>query len=200
MSGRGQDAPHQGATALGRGVFLIVVAVVIGVVTLHSIGKTTPAASTSPTAPPTTATTPPTTAAAAPAHSGTTAGSAARPPGQVLTLVANGTRTSGVAGRISDSLQRDGYNILSPTDTSGTANSSGVYYTSGYNREATAVGSFLGLPASAVQPMSSGPSVIGGTKGAAVIVVIGPDLASQTSGPASGPSSSSNTTTTSRTH
>jgi hypothetical protein len=192
----GPGGGRASGSSLARGVALIVLGVVVGVVVLHSLGSSSPpAASTSqvsapaPSAPPAPSTAPTT----APARTTTTTASPLRPPSQVLTQVANGTSVSGLAGRITSALQQAGYNVLSPADATSQVSSSAVYYTPGYAREAAAVASFLGLPSSVVQPYSSSVP-ISSTRGAEVIVIAGNDLARQNSGPSTGSATPSTTT------
>jgi LytR cell envelope-related transcriptional attenuator len=180
------DGPHPGTVALGRALVLVVVAVIIGAIVLHksaptTSGASTPVATTASTAPPTGVTT-----TTAPSSHTATSGTA-RPPSQVLTLVANGTRTSGAGARVSAALQRAGYDVLPATNSNASANSSAIYYTAGYDREAVAVAGVLGLGPSTVQPVPT-QSPVANPHNAKVIVVVGPDLARQGSG---GSSSSS---------
>jgi hypothetical protein len=152
---------------------LVAAGVALGVILLHSIGRA-PAgsvasvASTTPTVPRTTTTT------AAP----TTTTAAARPPAQVKTLAANGTKTSGAANKVSDTLRKAGYNVLAPTNATASAASSTVYYVPGFVSEAGAVATALGLAPTTVMPLPSAAPVAS-TNGAQVVVVVGPDLAGQ---------------------
>ena len=125
--------------AATRGIILIVVAVLVGVVLIATAvddtnqitaagpGTTAPPATAAPTdtspttagdpsAPATTAATPATTAAAAPTDTGaatptTTAGAVFEPrPNSVVSVqVANTTRVGGAAGRMTDTLKAQGY-------------------------------------------------------------------------------------------
>ena len=151
-----------------RGVLLTALAVAVGVGVLSSISRihSTPSAAVS---------TPPTTTAAPPSSSTTTTTLATHPPGSVKVLVANGTSTKGVAGKLATKLHNDGYDTLAPTNTTSNANASAVYYTTGYQGDADAVASASGLTSSAVQPLTS--SVTVPTSSAQIVVVVGPDLA-----------------------
>jgi len=153
-----------------RGVLLTALAVVVGVTVLSSISRihSTPSAAASA------ATTTTVTAPSRPANTTTTT-LATHPPGSVKVLVANGTATKGVAGKLATKLHTDGYDTLAPTNTTSTANASAVYYTAGYQGDADAVASAAGLTASAVQPLTS--SVTVPTSSAEIVVVVGPDLA-----------------------
>ncbi len=179
------DGNHAGATATGRGVGLLIVAVVVGVLVLHSLSRTSTAPTTQEAA--TTAT----TAGSSGGGHSTTTTLPTRPPSQVVTLVANGTRVSGAAGRVNTVLQKAGYNVLSPTNAASTVTASVVYFASGFDREAVALANSLSLGPSTVQPMPAPPPV-SDLRGANVLVVVGPDLANQTG--SSSPSSSTTTT------
>lgn len=159
-------------------MLIVAIAVVLGVVVLHHSGPSTASttvATTGTTAAPAVA--PTTTTAPTPRA----ASGSARPPNQVLTLVANGTKTAGAGARISAALQRAGYDVLPATNSNSSANSSAVYYTAGYDRDAVAVAGVIGLGPSAVQPAPT-QSPVSNPHNARVIVVIGPDLANQGGG------------------
>jgi hypothetical protein len=72
-----------------------------------------------------------------------------------------------------------------------------VYYNPGFEREARVVAQLLGLPDSAVQPMPTPPPV-SDTRGADIVVVVGPDLAkaTPTPTPTSPPTTARRTTAT----
>jgi hypothetical protein len=158
------------STHVVRAVALVVVGVTLGVVLLHSIGRApagsvvsvTPTSTPSTTAPPAT----------------TTTTAAARPPAQVKALAANGTKTSGAANKVADTLRKAGYNVLAPTNATTSAQSSSVYYVPGFLSEAGAVAAALGLAPTAVMPLPT-PSPVANMNGAEVVVVVGPDLAGQ---------------------
>lgn len=135
--------------AATRGIILIVVAVLVGVVLIATAvddtnqitaagpGTTAPPATAAPTdtspttagdpsAPATTAATPATTAAAAPTDTGaatptTTAGAVFEPrPNSVVSVqVANTTRVGGAAGRMTDTLKAQGYVTLTAVTDTG---------------------------------------------------------------------------------
>jgi hypothetical protein len=162
------------------------VGVFLGVVLLRSVGRA-PAGSAASVATATTAVTtttaPPTTTTAPP-----------RPPAQVKTLVANGTKTSGAGAKVSDTLRKAGYDVLAPTNTTTTAASSAVLFLPGYTSEAAAVATVLGIAPSTVMPVPT-PSPVPNSQAANVVVVVGPDLAA-TGGSAPGATGASTTTTT----
>jgi hypothetical protein len=188
-----QDSHH---VRVGRGIALVVVGVALGVILLHTVGKPPAGSVASVAAAPVASTTTTTTAAPPP----TTA--APRPPAQVKTLVANGTKTTGAGAKVSDTLRKAGYNVLAPTNTTTTAPSTAVLFVPGFAGEAGAVATALSLPQSTVMPLPAS-SPVTNAQAADVIVVVGPDLAGQgaaapaTSAPA--PSTSSTIAHTSTT-
>lgn len=168
-----------------RGVALVVVGVVLGVVLFHSVGRApagsaAPVAAT-PSAPSTTTTSPAPTTTAPP-----------RPPAQVRTLVANGTKTSGAGGKVSDTLRKAGYDVLAPTNTTSPAASSAVLFLPGFASEGGAVATALGLPSSTVMPVPT-PSPVANSQAANVVVVVGPDLAGQAAPAPTAPTTSTTT-------
>lgn len=122
-----------------------------------------------------------------------------RPPAEVKLLVVNGTRTRGAAGKVNDKLKPAGYNALAPTDATA-AEVSSVFYELGFEREAAAVASLLQLPASTVKPMPTPvPVRDGNLRGANVLVVVGPELATGVAGaPATTSTTRATTSTTAR--
>ena len=102
------------------------------------------------------------------------------PPTEVRVLVANGTTVAGAAGRISEGLQTgDGYNTLTPTNTTAGANveASAIYYAPGYELDARQIALTLNAAPGAVAPLPADPPV-GDLLEAHVLVVLGPDLVS----------------------
>jgi hypothetical protein len=181
----------------GRAVILLAAAVIIGAATLHAIDRgvdlnalktqtgtadtTTPKAKKAPRTAVTTTTS-------------TTTTIPPRPPAEVKVLTVNGTNVAGVAGRTGDVLRRAGYNVLSPTNTAKPVDSSSVQYAPGHESEAKEVAKVLSLPDTAVQPLATPPPVTD-TRGADVIVIVGPDLAARTA-PTSPPTTARRVTTT----
>ncbi len=177
----------------GRGVLLLAIAVVLGIVILqatdNSGGGTTDVTSgteveeedsgaTSTTASPATTT------------------RALRLPAEVKVLPANGTQLSGLGSRVGDTLKANGYlNTLSATDaTTNSVDTTIVQYTTDFGPEAQVVAAILGLPASVVKPLDNPP--VRDTRGADVIVVAGRDLERLSSTATSGGATASTTTTT----
>jgi len=172
-----------------RGVLLLAVAVVIGIILLNTANK--PPAST--------------LAAGSTPHHGSSATTTLPPapttttplraPKDVKVLPANGTLVNGAGARVGVTLAQSGYNVLAAVSaTSNSATSTVVYYTQGYDREAAALAILLSLPASAAQPMPT-PAPVPDTKGANVVVVVGPDLAGHQSTTATTSAAHSTSTT-----
>jgi hypothetical protein len=182
----GGGEPHHDAPPVRvvRGVVLVLLGVAIGVILFHSVGRpqggSVASVAAAPAAATTTTTTPPPTTTLA-----------ERPPAQVKTLVANGTKTGGAGAKASDTLRKAGYNVLAPTNTTTTAASSAVLFFPGFASDAGAVATALGLAPAAVMPVPI-PSPVANAQGANVIVVIGPDLGGQA---APAPSASTTSTT-----
>lgn len=166
--------PTQGSVA--RGVVLVAVAVVIGLLLLRDddAGRTQVAVGTEgagqsddgdgaggdddSTASSTTTTTAP-----------------LREPSEVKVLVANGSGTDGAAGGATDALEALGYVTGTPANAERVP-STVVYFTEGYEREAEALAEAIGAPPTSVTPM---PAVapVDDLQLANVLVVLGPDLA-----------------------
>lgn len=175
----------------GRGAALLVVAVLLGVVLLNAADDAPPERvsagssdnGSSETTLPTEAST--TTVATLPP----------RAPAEVKVIAANGTATKGVARKATDLLKASGYNVLSPTDATAKAAASNVYFVGDFQREAEAVAAGLSLPATTVQPFPT-PPPIADARGASVIVVVGPDLASTLGGSTTASTAAGATSTT----
>jgi hypothetical protein len=192
---RGRHAADDGSfsrsagTALGRGLVLLAVAVLLGLFLLNRVDEPAGDGVTAGNAETTT------TTAEEPDDTATTTTTAPmRAPKDVRVLTANGTSVRGAAGRVKDRLMGHGYNTLAATDASTKPANTAVYYTTGFEREAAAVAQFLGLAMQAVQPMPATPPVAD-LKNANVLVMVGADLAQQGSGAGGG---SGTTTTTAR--
>ncbi len=175
--------PGEERISLGRALGLLVAAVVVGVLCLQ-VGARPPAtpapvASSPPPAAPTT-TVP---------HRTTTTTTAPRPNPAVKVLVANGGSVNGAAAFFTSKLKSDGWTTLTPTNVTPVSASS-VYYATGQQASAGTVATDVGLPASAVHPVATGPTVPGATA-AGVVLVVGPDLSSQVSSSTASTSTSS---------
>lgn len=171
-AGDGSFTRSAGAVGL-RGAGLLLVAVVLGVLLLNAADdgpdRTVVAGSAAKTKG-TTSTTRPAAAVS------TTTSIATRPPEQVKVLAANGTNTKGLGGRATDKLKSLGYNALAPTDaTKRPVATSTIYWAVGYQPDARAMATQLGLPDTAVQPLGNPPPVKA-VGVANIILVAGDDL------------------------
>lgn len=169
--------------AAGRGAVLLAIAVGLGVVLLNAT-DTNPVARVRTSGPRTSATVPPN------ATSTTVATLPLRAPRDIKVLAANSTRVKGAAGRITESLRGQGYNVLAPTDAPAVA-ATVVYYGTGFEREAVEVARALTLNIGSVQAMPPTPP-IPDIRGANILVIVGPDLA----GPEPTTTTAKKTTTT----
>ena len=172
--------------AAGKGLALILLALVIGVLLLtQGLGdgdSGQPLATTETTVPTTqaavadtstdgtaasvvtTVTTVPVPTTVAPVPSRTTA--------ETAVVVANGNGGKGVAGDASQVLIRLGYNALRPVDTVRRP-ATIVYFLPTWEAEAKGVAQSLGIPTDRVQPSPADPGVQLGT--ATVLVILGQD-------------------------
>lgn len=105
----------------------------------------------------------------------TTLARAPRPAAEVKVLPANGSGVAGLGGRVADRLKAKGYtNTLAATNTTRDVSSSSVEFNRDSEPEARAVAEALGLPPTVVKALDSPP--VADTRGADVVVLIGPDL------------------------
>ena len=175
---RGRHAADDGSfgrsasTALGRGLLLLAVAVILGVVLLARVDAPADDEEQVEASNRTEETT--TTTAAR----STTTTAPLRAPKDVKVLTANGTDVKGAGGKIKDKLLAAGYNALQATDTATKPQNSAVYYAAGLQREAALVAQLLSIAPSAVLAMPA-TAPVADLKGAEVLVVVGPDLAAQ---------------------
>lgn len=155
-----------------RGVALVVIAVVVGLLLLRNGLDTSEVV---------TASKGDSTSKADDSSSGTTTTSTvpARAPDTVTVIVLNGTSVSGAAGKYSTAIATAGYQMLDPGDAATKIPATQVFFAFGFEREAAAVAAAAGAPASLVP--AALPTPPPGEVGAAnVVVVIGTDLASLT--------------------
>jgi hypothetical protein len=185
--------------AMGRGAILVGAAVLLGVVLLafgldDGDGET---AATAPAPVPTDTTDtsvlgngetiPPTTAGGGGAVPATAAPSTTPPgvdvahaPNEVLVMTANGSGTSGEAGRLATALGAENFQT-DAADALATSTSK-IYFRPTYAADAQAVAELLGGPADAISPMPETPPVVEANNTPAraaeahIIVIIGSDL------------------------
>lgn len=187
MSPQGQHAagdgsfPRSAGGAMARGIALIVVAVVLGVVLLKATDSPEPFREEA--------------TAGERATNGDDGGAAiddgggeagddsttttvppARNPAEVTVLVANGSGVAGAAGRVAETLKGANYAMKDSTNTTSPAESSFVYFTPGYEADAAAVAARLAPAAPAVQAMPD-PVPVRDLAGANILVVVAADLA-----------------------
>ena len=101
-------------------------------------------------------------------------------PASVSVVVANGTSTNGLAAHYSTVIGAGGWAMKTPIDAATKVPTSAVYYAPGFQPEAAAIATSVGVKSAAVLPVSSATPV-SGTSGYDVIVVIGQDLSSTSS-------------------
>jgi hypothetical protein len=108
-------------------------------------------------------------------------------PSKVSVVVANASGVAGAAAAVTKELTAGGWNLLAPTNATTDVKSSSVYYVAGFQPAATTIAASLHLAPSTVVPYTTAAPI--STIGAAdVLVVVGPDLATE--------STSTTTTTT----
>jgi hypothetical protein len=106
------------------------------------------------------------------------------PPSSIKLQVLNGTGSGQLATQWSNKLKANpGYNTLAPADATTTVPKSEIFIvTPGYQREADALATTVGLTAAAINPTipppASAPIPSTARANANLVLVIGPDLAS----------------------
>ncbi len=164
--------------AAGRGILLIAVAVLVGVLILRNgfdNGGGSSAPPTTSASGATTSVSTNTTAAGGSTESTAASTPSTRPANQVKVFVANGAGIQGAAGKAVETLTPLGY-VAVAGNSPNKVKTTTVYYTEGYQAEAQGVAAALGAPAASVQPMPT-PPPIADIQGAQVLVVLGPDVA-----------------------
>jgi len=156
-----------------RGVAVVAVAAVVGIVFL-------PSATRAPLHAVTAASSSPPTTAARTTTSTTTTTTTTLPTvvpgaGAIHVLVANGTTITGLAAGVDTYLHSRGYTVIGAVNATAKVSVTRVYAATGEQGAAGTVVSVLGLPASVIQaPQSVAP--VASAAGATVVVVAGPDL------------------------
>jgi len=170
--GAPRDHPH-----VGRGLVLVVAAVVLGALLL-------PSATRGPLAASAVSATTTTTSAGAGApgtghgrHSSTTTSTTVAP-SAIHVLVANATSTNGVAGAVTSFLASKGFATLTAVNALVKANATEVFTVGGATADVGPVTGALNLPPASIEPAAEAAPVAS-TTGADVVVIAGPDLASR---------------------
>jgi hypothetical protein len=171
MSGMAPDGGVASAkpSNTGKAVLLLAIAVVLGVALLHELdnGSARTALASKPSD----------NEATQPAVNPTTSTTVAlRTPADVKVLVANGVGVAGAASKVASRLQPIGYQLAKPGNTANKETVSSVQYAAGYQAEALALATSLGLPSSAVQPLAT-PAPVQDMQASSVVVIVGNDLA-----------------------
>ncbi len=168
-----------------RGILLVVAAIALGAFHLRSAFDTPDDVAADPGAE-----APATTVEGGEAPDGTDGGAPgdttvpeatvpARAPNEVRVLVLNGTTTQGVARRFTDRMAAANYVTVNPGNIPG-AQGSSVWFVPGYESDANQVAATLGLGPDRVDPLPEPSPVPDATlQGAHVVLVVGPDLATQ---------------------
>ncbi|HXQ74851.1 MAG TPA: LytR C-terminal domain-containing protein [Acidimicrobiales bacterium] len=164
----------------GRGLAIVIVAVVIGVLLLPSATRAPLAASASTGASSGTGSSAGRTHSHGAGHSTstTTSTSTTVPVASIHVLVANATATNGVAGSVTRFLASKGFSTLTATNALLKVTASEIYTVGGATADVRAVVAALSLPASSIEPAASAAPVAS-TTGANVVVIVGPDLATR---------------------
>ncbi len=174
-----------GPDPAARGLILVGVGVVLGLILLLRAGGVGFQSGVGPvdiaTDDSTTTTTAPTT----------TVPTTDRAPQQVKVVVANGSEVTGLAGKAGQFLAQQGYTNSVATDSTAQVSVTTVYYSPGFEASAKALARLLGLNASQVQELPAGaeladnqPTDLG------VLVVAGPEIATIVGAGSSGTGSS----------
>lgn len=172
-------------TQTAKGAGLIALAVVIGVVLLHTAPQPETITASSPVTQPPVTKAPKTTAPPAPT---TTTIPPPRPTSQVHVEVANGTQVIGLGGKIRSLLSTDGYNTDKPALDAPTKDhaTSEIFFQPGFQSDALQLASTLSVAATAVVPMPTPAPVPQSLTGVDILVIAGTDIAGS-GGSSSGP-------------
>jgi hypothetical protein len=164
------DRPHS-----GRGLAIVIVAIVIGVLLLPSATRA-PLSAAAVSSGTTTTLAP--GRAASHGHQSSTTTSTTIPPASIHVLVANATTVNGVAGATTTFLASKGFGTLTATNALLKVTASEIFTVGGATADTQAVAAALSLPASSIEPAASAAPVAS-TTGANVVVIVGPDLAAR---------------------
>lgn len=165
-------APPPGPNPASRGLILIAVGVVLGIILLVKGGgvgfDSTSTGVTIPEGDDVTTT-------VAPA---TTAAPVGKAPQTVQVVAGNGSTVSGLAGKTGQFLAQSGYTQVVATDSLQPVTATVVYFAPGFEGNAEAIGKLLNLQPGQVQALPAGASLAKNQPATAgVVVLIGPELA-----------------------
>lgn len=187
-------------SGLGRGVAIVVGAVILAALLLPSATRaplsvvSSSRTTTGTSASSSTIASRTTTTGASGRSTSTTA--PAPKPSTIHVLVANATTVNGIAGAVTSFLANKGFATLTATNATTRLTATQVFYTTaGSAAEATEVAGALSLAPTTVQAASAVPPVAS-TGGASVVVVAGQDLATRFSSSATTTTAPPATTTT----
>lgn len=162
--------------ALARGVILIAVAVILGIILLQATDTPVPLETAGGDDPPAVGDTTSTTVDEDEVAPVTPTTTPPLDPSTITVLVANGAGVSGLAGDVTELVAEAEFETTTPTDVSDgeRVEESVVYFTTGFEDAATAVAAVLDpVPEVAALP---DPPPVDDLAGANVVVVAGPDL------------------------
>lgn len=188
----------QGPDSNARGIAVLVVAVLVGLVLLFNAdgGSSEAVSSSGPTTTVDVSGLSSTTEYGSDTTTTTRPDTSGKDPSEIDVLVLNGTKVGGVAASNSETIGAKGYNMLKPGDAATNTSTTTVYFKADYEADASSIAALLGRSPNAVQAMPS-DSLGPGSADADIVVVIGSDIANATSGSGSSGSSTSSTSTTS---
>jgi hypothetical protein len=178
-----------------RAAAIVVLAVALGVILL-AVGTRAPTGLAAGTLPPgtlPTTTVPGNTGTTHPTTTTATTGPLDR--ASVKVLLANGSSINGAASSYTTLLNHQGWGTLTAVTADAKVATSTVYYAPGQQVAAADIASSLALAPSAVQALTAAVPVPG-TAGAAVVVLIGTDLATKAPSSTTTTKAPSSTTTT----
>jgi len=171
-------SPQAAGLAAGRGLLIVLLAVVIGIMLLaRAVGTDSGTVATTggdsvaegdaggKDGPASTVAAPTTTASTIPPK---------KEPASVVVLVANGRGVKGAAKANADALRVQNYNVLSPADYPTTEAATSVYFQAGFQADAIAIAKVLNIDVAKVKELPTTPLPVD-VKNANVIVVLGAD-------------------------
>ena len=117
----------------------------------------------------------PSTTTSTPLHPATTTTSTVAH-SSVKVLVANGTQEPNAGAHFTQQLQLQGWSVSPPQNSTSAASATTIYYAPAQQPAAALVASELGVPTTALQPLTAAVPVAN-VAGLDLVVVLGPDLA-----------------------